>query len=99
VTSKPEDLIQAAWVERSRQDIAAKRELRLSATQTTWPVWAPELAVQALRDAGWAPPACGCGPSADEREFAEVATKILDSEGALDDLIHEFYEQGGESPA
>jgi hypothetical protein len=50
-------------------------------------------------DCGTTPPACGCGPSADEREFAEVATKILDSEGALDDLIHEFYEQGGESPA
>ena len=38
--------------------------------QVTWPVWAPEEAVKALREAGWTPPPCACSeaPSVKEGE-------------------------------
>lgn len=91
----PEQLIQTAWVNRAREDIEDRHAQGLKARQTTWPVWAPEVAVQALRDAGWTPPACGCGPTEDEKAFAEtggvLAAMPLDE---FNQLCEELYESG-----
>ena len=93
--TNPEQLIQTAWVNRAREEIEDRQAQGLSARQITWPVWLPEVAVQALKDAGWRPPACGCGPSKEEQEFAATGERLLAM--PLDDfnaLCQELYEQG-----
>lgn len=68
----PEQAIQTAWVNRAREEIEDRKAQGLAARELHLPPWLPEVAVQALRDAGWTgPPSCGCGPvAADPKEVA-----------------------------
>lgn len=95
---KPEDIIHAAWVERAAHEKERARAAGFAGREMRCEPWMPEVAAKALWDAGWRPPACGCGPSPEDKAFAETAARILNSEGALDALISEFYDDNGDWP-
>ena len=99
----PEQAIQDAWVARAKREIASKRAAGLQAREITFPVWAPEEAVQALLAIGWTAPACGCGPKAvsDDKVFYEAVMadlQALDEAGSTIEQALRDIADGGEWP-
>lgn len=99
----PEQIIQAAFVARSNRDRDERKAQGFFGPQATWPVWAPEVAIAALKGAGWNPPSCSCSPdpgvesgTAWEAGICGPARPLTPNEWAAFDHISDELKEMGE---